>query len=346
MMTEMVRLRGKALTVCGPVEPAALGKVMMHEHLHSDIYDWGKDELITAERPLLPERRKYLMDNAVPLLKEAREKHGLGAYCDVTMPPWRAWPDLYADVSKAAGVHIVLATGFYRELELGAYWAKTPDRQIWPFVRQSSVEQLEAMCVREIVEGIHGTGVRAGCIKLGSSRAPMTEAEKKTFRAGGRAQKATGVHITTHCTVKGAETRQLAILEDEGVDLARVVIGHVAGHLMDPEYRATMIDWMKRGANFLSTNLGIGDDNGEGWRPLVDAIHGVFDAGHGDKLCFGLDSGYCSESGEFGPMTFLPPHPWLHMFSHTLPAFRRMGLTGEEEDWIMRRNPQRIIPVQ
>jgi len=35
----------------------------------------------------------------------------------------------------------------------------------------------------------------------------------------------------------------------------------------------------------------------------------------------------------------------LHMFTLTLPAFREMGLTEEEEDWIMRRNPQRITPV-
>ncbi len=27
------------------------------------------------------------------------------------------------------------------------------------------------------------------------------------------------------------------------------------------------------------------------------------------------------------------------------PAFRAMGLTAAEEDWMMRRNPQRIIPV-
>lgn len=36
MIPEMQELKGKALTACGPVEPEALGKVMMHEHLHSD----------------------------------------------------------------------------------------------------------------------------------------------------------------------------------------------------------------------------------------------------------------------------------------------------------------------
>ena len=40
-------------------------------------------------------------------------------------------------------------------------------------------------------------------------------------------------------------------------DLRRVVIGHTAWHLMDKGYRRTVIEWMKRGANFLPTNLGI-----------------------------------------------------------------------------------------
>ena len=39
--------------------------------------------------------------------------------------------------------------------------------------------------------------------------------------------------------------------------------------------------------------------------------------------------------------TFVPPPPFLHMFTHTLLAFRRLGLTAEEEDTIMVRNAQR-----
>ena len=156
------------------------------------------------------------------------------------------------------------------------------------------------------------------------------------------------MHITTHCTAYGTESSQLTLLEHEGVDLRRVVIGHTAGLLMDKEGRRTALEWMKRGANFLPTNMGVyhKDPTGERWRPLVEAINEVFQAGHGDKLVLGLDSGYCSESKAFGPMTFLPPEPWTHMFTHTLPAFRKMCLTPQEEKTMMETNPQRIVPVQ
>lgn len=336
---------GKVLTVRGEVEPDALGAVMMHEHLQSDIYDWQADRFIAEEAPATPERRQYLLREAVPLLR-ACGQYGCRAYVDTTMPPWRAWPDVYVEVAEAADVHIVLCTGFYREMEVGTYWVKRPEDRMWPFVLGASTDELEAYCEREIGEGIHGTNVRAGAIKLGTSAADMTELEIKTFRAGARAQKVTGVHVTTHCTRIGAETSQLKLLDREGMDLSRAVIGHTASHLMDPGCRKVCIEWMRRGANFLPTNLGVWPGKGEEWQPLVDAVREIFALGLGDRLVLGLDSGYCSESCEFGPMTFLPPHPFLHMFTHTLPCFRKLGLEDEAIAQMMVSNPARILPVQ
>lgn len=337
---------GKVITVCGLAEPAALGAVMMHEHLHSDIYDWKTKKLIEAEKPMTAERRELLMREAAPWLKKCTE-FGCRALIDVTMPPWRAWPTFYGEISQATGMHIVLATGFYREVEMGKYWVKTPDDQIWPFVRQSPVEQLEEMCVREILEGIHGTKVRAGVVKLGTSQARMTPTEIKTFRAGARAQKKTGVHITTHCTMTGAETSQLTILDDEGVDLARVVIGHTAWHLMDPACRQVCIQWMRAGVNFLPTNLACGTpEQADRWQSLIDAFKEIFDLGLGERLVLGLDWAFCSESDQFGACTFMPGPPYAHMFTHTLPAFRRLGLSAAMEEQIMVKNPQRIVPVR
>jgi phosphotriesterase-related protein len=348
MLSEMKECAGKALTVTGPVEPAELGRVMMHEHLHSDSFDYDRNEPVSEERPD-EARRRLLLREAAPFLGQCTE-HGCRAFVDTTMPPWRAWPTVYPEVTKATGMHIVLCTGFYREIELGTYWAKKPEWQIWPFFREASVEQLEEMCVREIAEGIHGTPVRAGAIKLGTSRPEMTPTEEKCFRAGARAQQKTGVHITTHCTNKVAAFSQLLLLDEAGVNLERVAIGHIGYALGERAFREACIPWMRRGATFLATNLGIWPGGGEGYRALVEGIHNLFDAGVGDRLGFGLDWAFCSGEGQtadgrFGPCSFMPPPPFLHMFTHTLPALRRLGLTEEEEDQIMRLNPQRIIPV-
>jgi predicted metal-dependent phosphotriesterase family hydrolase len=90
MNKAMQHLQGQVVTVRGPVEPEKLGAVMMHDHLHVDFYDWEKQQLITAEKPCSAERRRYLLDDAVPLLKECR-RYGMGAFVDPTFPPTRAW---------------------------------------------------------------------------------------------------------------------------------------------------------------------------------------------------------------------------------------------------------------
>jgi phosphotriesterase-related protein len=222
---------------------------------------------------------------------------------------------------------------------------KRPEDAINPLVREKPVDELADFCIAEISEGLHGTGVRCGAIKLGTSAPEMTEAEVKAFRAGARAQRATGVHVTTHCTRLGAESSQLRVLDEEGVNLERVVIGHTAAHLMDPDCRKVCLEWMRRGASFLPTNLRMDKEGGiEAWRPLVEAVHEVFDAGLGERLCLGLDCAFTSESGPF-KYSIIPPPPFLYMFTETLPALREMGLTEAEEEAMMRRNPQRILPV-
>lgn len=339
--------KGKVITVRGSVEPTVLGRVMMHEHLHSDCFDWEKQELINEETPTSPERRELLLREAVPFMKQWNH-FGCHAYVETTPAPWRAWPSMYVEASKVADIHIIVCTGFYAEMNDDEYWVKKPEDKIWRFVREAPMEALADFCIGEILQGIHGTAVRAGAIKLGTRNPMMSALEHKAFQAAARAQQATGVHITTHCTQLGAESDQLSVLEKEGVDLNRVVIGHTAAHLMNPERRKICLDWMRRGANFLPTNLGIAENEptGEGWRPLIEAIHDVFDAGLGEKLTFGTDWAFVSESGPFGACTFMPPPPFIHLFTHTLPAFRAMGLTVEEEEWIMRINPQRVLPVQ
>jgi len=337
-------LRGKVMTVRGPVDPSALGRVTMHEHLYSDSYDWQREELISEETPISPERHELLVKEAIPYMARWPE-FGCHAYVDTTPVPWRAWPTMYVEASELANIHIILCTGYYRELEDGRYWVKKPEDRIWQFVVNSSVEELADMCIGEIVNGIHGTNVHAGAIKLGSSQPEMTDAETKTFRAGVKAQQATGVHITTHCTETEVGRSQLEMFDACGADLSRVVIGH-AWWIMEPEGLKLGLEWMKRGANFMPSNMGVPDgEAGENWRPMVDAIHTIFDAGLGDKLTFGTDWAYCSEAGEFGPCNFIPPPPFIHIFSNTLPAFRAMGMTAEEEECIMAKNPQRVVQI-
>ena len=326
---------GKVITARGEVSPERLGAVLMHEHLHASCRDW-------EEGPTPPERVRLLMDYAVPNLKKLHDS-GCHAMLDATPIAWRAWPDTYVQIAEAADLHLILSTGFYREMEVGSYWITDASQAIWPAVREKSVEQLAETCVAEIAEGIHGTGVRAGAVKLGSSGRDLTAAEQKAFRAGALAQQATGVSITTHCTAPGAHVSQLGLLAEAGVDPARIVIGHTAGHVVNET--DTVREWMRRGATFLPTNLRM-DDNWEFWTDFIRIVRELFQEGLGEHLVLGLDWAFETEQGPFVGCSFMPPPPYRYMFTHTLPRFRKLGLEEDAIQQMMVTNPARILPVQ
>ena len=355
---------GRVITARGLVGPEVLGRVLMHEHLHSD---WRQ----MAESPTRAENLRVLEDEAVPDLCKLRD-YECNAYVDHTFAPNRAEPWIYRRIAEMADLHIVCATGYYREIEVGKYWVKTEADAIWPFVRNQPVEVLEELCVREIEEGKliagwHGTweeiqkssegrsdaGLRAGFIKLGASGEKLTDVEEKAFIAGARAHRRTGVYVSTHCTDKFGHRAQADTLESNGVDPERVVICHTMSALVNdwPEVRARM----KRGVTYLPTNLRI-DRPDEVIQQWVAVIKRVFDEGLGDRVGLSLDatiaSGYHDGEGRTGATdyAFAPaviPKPFLvYMFTHTLPRLRELGLEEGAIQQMLVDNPKRLLPVK
>ena len=81
--------------------------------------------------------------------------------------------------------------------------------------------------IREIEEGIEGTDIKAAIIKVANDVGGVTPEGEIILRAAARAQKATGVPISTHTWApERVGEQQVAIFEDEGVDLNKVYVGH------------------------------------------------------------------------------------------------------------------------
>ena len=88
-------------------------------------------------------------------------------------------------------------------------------------------ELMTEMFVRDIREGIAGTGVKAGILKCATDKPGMTPGVERILRAVAQAHKQTGVPISTHTHARTRRRlEQQEIFRQEGVDLNRVVIGH------------------------------------------------------------------------------------------------------------------------
>src|SRR5262249_37300489 len=126
---------------------------------------------------------------------------------------------LFQRVAEAdTGVHVVAATGVYRWVPM--------------YMLGADADSIAEYFLREIQDGIEGTSIRAGIIKLAwdleyrLEDGPRTQLEK-TARAAARAARAGGVPISCHTrAVDELGTPLLDLFEDEGVDLRAVTIGH------------------------------------------------------------------------------------------------------------------------
>jgi len=114
-------------------------------------------------------------------------------------------------------MRIVCTTGFYTE-HLGSglpfYW-----RARYP-------EEIAELYVKELDEGIAGTGgIRAGAIKAATGT-EVTPAESRCLSGAAIAQRAVGCAIITHTENSKHGDVQQDLFADGGAELGRVLIGH------------------------------------------------------------------------------------------------------------------------
>ena len=296
-------------SVTGPVAPADLGVTMPHEHTFLD----GMRE----------HRGDGLVHDAALVTQELVEYRALGgrSLVDCTSRGLRPEPERVRQVAQASGVTIILGTGFYRHPYLDEEW----------FDRHST-DEVADLIVRDIREGIDGTGVRAGVIgEIGCDR-HLTPAEERSFRAAARAHHETGLTITTHAA-RWAEVgiRQLDLLGSEGVPPGRVIVGH-CDMVPDTEAHAALA---RRGAWVQFDNVQGESAYRTGW--LLAAIRRLDEGGFGDRLLLSQDICLTSQMRAFGG----PGYGYI--LRELRPLLRAEGFS---EAWIERvlvHNPARAL---
>jgi predicted metal-dependent phosphotriesterase family hydrolase len=190
-------------SVSGPVPVAELGVVMPHEHTFIDLLrEYRGEGLINDPELVRDELVRYRTAGGMTIV-------------DCTSRGLNAQPALTRRVADESGVTIIVGTGFYRRPYLDEEWFAA-----------SSVDEIADVLIADIRDGIDGSGVRAGIIgEIGCDR-EITPPEEKSFRAAARAQQETGLTITTHAARWPVGLAQLDVLESEGVQAGRVIVGH------------------------------------------------------------------------------------------------------------------------
>jgi phosphotriesterase-related protein len=309
-------------TVLGPVNTADLGFTLSHEHI-----------MVSAAgmRHTYPQfhDRQGTIEDGVTALKEAYDE-GVRTIIDMTTFDLGRDIQLLEEVSRRSGVNIILTSGAHQTVPR-VFWTVSPD-------------DIAPLYVREVQEGIDGTSIKAAVIKSASDRGGITDREMVNLRAVARAQKTSGARISTHTwSPDRVGEQQIAVLEEEGVDLNRVYIGH-SNDDTDLDY---LLGMLRKG-------VWVGLDRFPGgrvagtpqWQQRTEMVKRLIDAGFGHRIMLGHDHSIPRAQ----PTQQLRderrnynPDGYLFITRKVLPYLSELGVSDGDINQIMVDNPRRFF---
>ncbi len=307
-------------TARGPVATTELGPTLMHEH-------------IVTRSPGVQENWPHLWDRT-EILAIAEKKmadlyaRGIRSIVDLTTVDLGRDIGLIAEVAKRSRVHVIVATG--------VWWM--PQR----YFGVHGVDHVAGLFIKDIDEGISGSGIKAAIIKCATDTAGVTQVIENVLRASARAQKATGVPISTHTWAAGRTGEaQQAIFGQEGVDLRRVIIGH-SGDSADLKYLRGL---MERGSTIGMDRFGL-----EHFLPTakrVEVIATLCAEGYAPKMVLSHDANCWSDMlSEENKRRTRPLWNYNHISDDILPALRKVGVSDDHIDQMLVRNPRAMFEAR
>jgi len=314
-------------TLAGPVETANLGTVLMHEHIflmnadmqgaYPGFNNWWRDIEIPRAREVLRQVKQAGIDTLVDLTP-------LGLGRDI---------EAMEQAASGTGLQVIACTGLYTSRDLP--W---PLRMLGPGTIVGGSDPLDQLFTRDITEGIGGTSIKAGILKCATDADGMLPDIERVVRACARVSRETGCPISTHThSTLGFGLEQQEIFRQEGVELARTIIGHSGDH-NDLDYLERLID----GGSLIGM-----DRFGTGLRPpstevRVHTVAKLCERGYADRMILSHDT-CCSDDwypAEFDYWQMPPVDRFLYMPKVVVPMLKERGVTQGQIDQMLIHTPR------
>lgn len=338
-------LRGKAQTVLGVIDPAALGPTLMHEHLIWDIRspamradpDQGPEinlcncfAINYGRRRKVPGNLRFRCEETAA--GELREMRGAGGRSMVELTCGGLDPDpaALARVAAAGDVHIVMGCGHYvQEYQDPANATRTPD----DFARE---------IIDQVQVGAWGTEIRAGIIGEIGCQAPWTPQERQVMRGALMAMAETGAAVNVHPGRDPDQPQQVAdFVHEMGADASRVIISHIDRTIFDEERLLRLADsgvvvefdlFGQENSYYALSDIDMPND-----AVRLRLIRSLIARGHLDRVVISHDICYRTRLTRWGG------HGYGHIFENVVPMMIARGFSQAEVDAILVGNPRRLL---
>ena len=309
-------------TVTGPVDTADFGFTLSHEHVGTNA---------AGLRHTYPQfiDREGIREQSIAAMKAVYED-GVRTIIDVSTFDLGRDVNLIREVAEGSGMQIVVATGNHLAVPR-------------PF-GDVSPDAIAPLYIREVEEGIEETGIKAGIIKVASDRGGITPQQEIVLRAAARTQQVTGVPISTHTwSPERIGDAQVAILEEEGVNLDRVYIGH-SNDDTNLEYLLGLLHkgvWL--GLDRYPGGLVQGTPN---WEQRTEVAWKLMEAGFTQRIMLSHD--YSVPKARYGAEVQearrrANPDGYNFIPRYVLPRLKELGATDADIRQLTVENPRRFF---
>jgi phosphotriesterase-related protein len=316
-------------TVRGPVDPADLGVTLAHEHVFVLTADsqqqWGAHAQEWDEEARVAEavaKLQALVDSGVRTILDPTVD-GLG----------RNVPRIARINEQVPDLNILVATGVYTYVDVPHFFAHRG-----PAVLPDLPEPMVDFFVKDIEQGIQGTGVKAAFLKCAIDHQGLTAGVERVLRACAKAQLQTGRPLMVH-THPGSKTglEVQRVLADEGVAPGSVLLAH-SGDTTDADHLQQLAE-----AGFLLGMDRFGIDLELDHATRVGIVVEMCKRGFAGSMVLAQDAACYIDWIQPDLMPMMPDWNYLHVQKDVVPALLEAGVAQEQVDQMLIGNPRRFF---
>lgn len=297
------------MTVSGPIKPRQMGTSLIHEHILVDFIGADKISFDRWDRQLVV--RKVL-----PYLQEIKN---LGVKTLVECTPAYLGRDarLLDELSDRSEIQIITNTGYYGARQ---------NQHLPEHAFSESAEQLAERWIREFENGIDGTSIKPGLMKIGVDTGSLSEIHRKLITAAAIAHKATGLSIASHTGEALAAFEQIQVLREQGVQPSAFIWVHSQNEKDAQKH----VEAARMGA-WVSLD-GVSENNVNDYLEVLGKLKSEKLL---HKALISHDAGwYKPEEAHGGDF-----RPYTDIFEYLLPSLREKGFSEGELKTLMVKNP-------
>lgn len=235
-----------------------------------------------------------------------------------------ATPRVLRQLATETGLHLLTNTGYY---------GGAGDKFVPKHAYEETAEQLADRWVKEIEDGIEGSGVKPGFIKTGVDEATgkparLSDIDAKLIHAAALASRRSGLAVVCHTGGGPAGLEAVVQFVGKGGDSARFVVAHSDGHGLEINFKVAELGaWVSF--------------DGLGYQPLEAHLKYVLPMleKHAGRVVLSMDSGWywVGESGG-GKI-----RDYNYLTDIFLPALEKSGVAAARLREVTVTNPARVF---